>query len=85
MRAVSKVTDDGSPWEKRAVAARAASESSGCIRMRDMPSLDQSVLRKVGRELSYRLRRGSERRAALRLSKVARREGVHSSAGMTFW
>lgn len=82
--AVSKVTDDGSPGVRSAMAMAAAAESSGCMRINDMPSLDQSVLTKVGRELSYRRRRGSETRAVLRSSKVERRDGVHSVMGIDF-
>ena len=33
-------------------AMSAAAESSGCMRMKDMASLDQSDLMKVGKELS---------------------------------
>eukprot|EP00977_Amphora_coffeiformis_P021363 scaffold9242_cov113-Amphora_coffeaeformis.AAC.1 len=47
-RALSKVTEAGSAAERREMAWVAAAESSGCMRMRDMPVLDQSVLRKEG-------------------------------------
>ena len=52
MRAVSNVTEAGLLWWSSCVARSAAAESSGCMRMKDMPDLDQSVFRKVGRELS---------------------------------
>ena len=52
MRVESKVTDAGSPGWRRAVAAAAAAEFSGCIRMKDMADLDQSVLMNNGRVLS---------------------------------
>ena len=61
VRVESKVTEEGLPGWRRAVAAIAASESSGCMSMNDMADLDQSVLMKSGRVLSYRRRRGSER------------------------
>ena len=60
---MSNVTEPGSDVLRSFMAASAASESSGCIRMKDMPVFDQSVLRKVGSELSYRRRSGSETRA----------------------
>ena len=51
-RTVSNVTEAGSPWRRSSVAALPASESSGCMMMKDIPVLDQSVLINVGRELS---------------------------------
>lgn len=52
VRAVSKVTEVGSPGRRREVASWAASKFSGCMRIKDMAVLDQSVFTKVGRELS---------------------------------
>ena len=49
---MSNVTEAGSPWRRSSVAALPASESSGCMMMKDIPVLDQSVLINVGRELS---------------------------------
>lgn len=46
-RALLKVMLDGSVEERRETAAEEELESSGCIRMRDIPILDQSVLREV--------------------------------------
>ena len=83
VRALSKVTEEGSPEVSKEIAISAASESSGCMRMSDMPVLDQSVLRNVGRELSYRRRSGSETRASLRELKVERRSGVQAMVGMS--
>ena len=52
VKAVSNVTEVGSPSESKEMAWAAASESSGCIRMNDIPVFDQSVVIKVGRVLS---------------------------------
>ena len=48
----SNCTVDGSEGLIVESNRRAASESSGCIRMKDIPVLDQSVFKKVGRLLS---------------------------------
>ena len=39
-------------------SANDSGELSGCMKIYPMPPADQSVLRKVGLELSYRRRRG---------------------------
>ena len=57
-------------------------ESSGCIRMKPMPSEDQSVFRKRGLFLSYRIRQGSCRIYVLDLWKMLVRSVVHSMGGM---
>jgi len=54
------------------------------MRIKDMAVLDQSVLINVGRELSYRRRRGSETSAVLRSSKRLRRGGCPGFGGDRF-
>ena len=82
VRAWSKVTEDGSPGASRATAVVAASAVSGCMSTKDMPVLDQSVLRNRGRELSYWRRMGSETKSFLREVKVSSSVGVQMDGGI---
>ena len=81
-RALSKFTDVGFPSVSVFMDSMDSSESSGCIRMKPMPSEDQSVFRKRGLFLSYRIRQGSCRIYVLDLWKMLVRSVVHSMGGM---
>ena len=50
---------------KRTIAANDSGELSGYIRIYPMPLADQSVLRKIGLELSYRKRKGEVMKCTL--------------------
>ena len=51
VRVLLNETEEGSRAESWEMAEEAAAESLGCMRMKDLAVLDQSVLTKVGREL----------------------------------
>ena len=58
-------------YSKCLIAAIGSGELSGCTRMHPIPPVDQSVLKNVGFELSYRRRSGEDTRFILQFSKTS--------------
>ena len=66
---------------KCVIAAKDSGDLSGCIRIYSIPPVDQSVLRKVGFELSCRRRRGDVMILSLYSSNNSISGGNHASIG----
>ena len=62
------------------IAVIDSSELSGCMRIYPMPPVDQSILRKVGFELSYRRRRSEVITFILQLLKLQLAKGTKKVA-----
>ena len=77
----SKVLRELSCW-RMARAMQEASSSVGCIRTNDMPTLDQSVLRKIGMVESKQARQGSLVMVTLSSSNRVERGFVQAASGM---